>query len=118
MLTGQDVVKMVTGPACTVVVLTRGSQNGYTIRQVMNVTTLKVRPASRLPDRPYSTASLTEPPTPAHGTALGICRPEMPRQIIVGNPIDSPALNVTNRLERLFNGEGALACSSGKGRQH
>lgn len=39
---------MVTGPACTVVVLTRGSQNGYTIRQVMNVTTLKVCPASRL----------------------------------------------------------------------
>lgn len=39
----------------------------------------------------------------------------------MGNPIDSPALNVTNRLERLFNGEGALAGlarSSGKGRQH
>lgn len=55
-LTGQDVVKMVTGPACTVVVLTRGSQNGYTIRQVMNVTTLKVCPASRLLTDP------TEPP--------------------------------------------------------
>lgn len=39
---GKEVVEMVTGPACTIVVLTRAYFNPYTIRQTMNVTTRKI----------------------------------------------------------------------------
>lgn len=63
---GADVMRMVSQPGCTIIVLTRSSQKGYSITAPMNVSSLK---------------------------------------ILVGNPIDTPALNVSGRVERLFNGK-------------
>ena len=53
------------GSSCTVIILTKGSQDRYDIRQTLVVNTTK---------------------------------------IIIGNPIDLPVLNATNRIERLFDG--------------
>lgn len=61
---GTEVVSMSEGKSpCTVIVLTRSSNDPYNIKQTMNITTTK---------------------------------------IFIGNPIDLPALNSTNKIERLF----------------
>lgn len=95
---GTEVVQMTTAKSpCTVIVLTRGSREPYNIKQIMNITSESpgwVSLVHTIWGRSDWTTDLTLRTHNFSSTAT---------KIIVGNPIDQPALNAS-KIERLFYG--------------